>query len=313
MPAFTAVLNLLKKVVGVDPTTDTFNIQTMLNDNWDKIDAAMALQAVDGDVRVATTANITLSGLQTVDGVVLAAGDRVLVKNQTTGSQNGIYVAASGAWARAADADTTAKVAAGISVFVRDGAAGGGKTFVMSNTTSVTLGTTAITFADIASGTFAGTVTASRFVSNVPPGTAPLVIASPTLVENLNAKMVGGFTADNFIQTIGTKAGKLTSVTEIPISSSTGMTIASASVSLGNYQILIYMRVTAVTNINVTVQYTDATGAQTLVVAAPQGAAVQSYTLLPVFIAAAPNSTILVNASSSVANAVKISASIVGV
>ena len=55
---------------------------------------------------VATTANITLSGLQTVDGVMLAVGDRVVVKDQTTASQNGIYDAAIGAWNRSADAGT---------------------------------------------------------------------------------------------------------------------------------------------------------------------------------------------------------------
>src|SRR5690348_844249 len=57
--------------------------------------------------RVATTANITQSGAQTIDGVSVVAGDRVLCKDQTTGSQNGIWVCAAGAWARAADADST--------------------------------------------------------------------------------------------------------------------------------------------------------------------------------------------------------------
>ena len=56
-------------------------------------------------VRVATTANITLSGAQTIDGISVIAGDRVLVKNQTTTSENGIYVVASGAWDRATDFD----------------------------------------------------------------------------------------------------------------------------------------------------------------------------------------------------------------
>jgi len=54
-------------------------------------------------VKVATTANITLSGTQTIDGIVLVASDRVLVKDQTTGTQNGIYVVAAGAWTRATD------------------------------------------------------------------------------------------------------------------------------------------------------------------------------------------------------------------
>ncbi|MEK0312486.1 hypothetical protein [Cohnella sp. 56] len=145
MALFTSILNLLKKNPATDGA-DTFNIQTMLNDNWDKIDAAMALKAINGSVRAATTNNTTLSGLQTVDGVSLAAGDRVLVKNQTTGSQNGIYIAATGAWTRAADADSSAKLTAGLLVYVREGTLNGGKGFVLSTVGTVTLGTTALTF-----------------------------------------------------------------------------------------------------------------------------------------------------------------------
>src|SRR5262245_18827628 len=61
-------------------------------------------------VRAATTANITLSGTQTIDGVAVVAGDRVLVKNQTTASENGVYVVAAGAWTRATDADSEAEL-----------------------------------------------------------------------------------------------------------------------------------------------------------------------------------------------------------
>jgi hypothetical protein len=66
--------------------------------------------------RVATTANITLSGFQTLDGVSLADGDsnlRVLVKNQTTASENGIYNAASSTWTRAKDFDGNSDVVRG--------------------------------------------------------------------------------------------------------------------------------------------------------------------------------------------------------
>lgn len=59
-----------------------------------------------GSVRAATTGNITLSGTQTVDGVALSVGDRVLVKDQTNQAQNGIYVVAAGGWTRATDADS---------------------------------------------------------------------------------------------------------------------------------------------------------------------------------------------------------------
>lgn len=61
-------------------------------------------------VAAATTASITLSGLQTIDGVVLLAGNRVLVKDQSLPAQNGIYVAASGAWVRTSDMDEWAEV-----------------------------------------------------------------------------------------------------------------------------------------------------------------------------------------------------------
>jgi len=69
---------------------------------------------VKASVKAATTANITLSGAQTIDGVSIVAGDRVLVKNQTASQNNGIYVAASGAWARSSDADTWAVIGFGL-------------------------------------------------------------------------------------------------------------------------------------------------------------------------------------------------------
>ena len=74
-------------------------------------------------VRAATTANITLSGTQTIDGVGLQAGDRVLVKNQDDGTQNGVYVVAPGAWQRATDFDSTSPIdeVNSAAVFVQQG------------------------------------------------------------------------------------------------------------------------------------------------------------------------------------------------
>ena len=80
------------------------------------VDATRQGLDVKDSVRAATTANITLSATQTVDGVALVAGDRVLVKDQSTASANGIYVVAAGAWSRAVDADSSAKVTAGKSM-----------------------------------------------------------------------------------------------------------------------------------------------------------------------------------------------------
>lgn len=97
-------------------------------------------------VRVATTANITLSGTQTIDGVAVVAGNRVLVKNQTTASANGIYVVAAGAWSRATDADSSDEVNSGMFTFVEEGTAHGDQGWVLTTNNPITLNTTALVF-----------------------------------------------------------------------------------------------------------------------------------------------------------------------
>jgi len=102
-------------------------------------------------VRAATTANLNISSDlengDTVDGVTLATGDRVLVKNQSTGSQNGIYiVAASGAASRSTDCDTAAELTASFAVFVEEGTANADSGWTLTNDGAVTVGTTALTF-----------------------------------------------------------------------------------------------------------------------------------------------------------------------
>lgn len=83
-------------------------------------------------VKAATTANITLSGTQTIDGVAILGDDRVLVKNQTTGSQNGIYLCKAGAWARAADF-AAGDDEAGAFTFVEQGTTQADAGFVCTN------------------------------------------------------------------------------------------------------------------------------------------------------------------------------------
>lgn len=96
-------------------------------------------------VNVATTANITLSGEQTIDGV-LTSGSRVLVKNQSTGSQNGIYVSASGSWTRATDADANNEIQQGTSVLVLSGSSLSGTSWYCTTSGSWTVGSTATTW-----------------------------------------------------------------------------------------------------------------------------------------------------------------------
>jgi len=96
-------------------------------------------------VQCATTANITLSGLQAIDGYTTIAGDRVLVKNQTTASANGIYVAASTAWARAADNDSWAEMPAAY-CWVEMGTTQADTGWLCTNDPGGTLNTTNVTW-----------------------------------------------------------------------------------------------------------------------------------------------------------------------
>lgn len=107
--------------------------------------------------RVGTTVNITLSGIQSIDGVTLVAGERVLVKAQSAAAENGIYVVASGAWSRATDADTWNEYVGAVT-FVESGGQAG-SAWYSSAQPGGTLGVTAINWSNFSvSGTYyAGT------------------------------------------------------------------------------------------------------------------------------------------------------------
>jgi hypothetical protein len=113
----------------------------------DRLAGASASVAVKAPCRVATTANITLSGLQTIDGISVVAEDRVLVKDQSTASENGIYICQSTAWERAPDFDGARDVVTGTLVPVNLGTANAGFIFKVTTTGTITIGTTSITFA----------------------------------------------------------------------------------------------------------------------------------------------------------------------
>ena len=125
--------------------------------NLNQLQDAIAGLAWKDSVRVATTANGTLTTAfangQAVDGVTLATGDRILLKNQTTASQNGIYVvAASGAPTRATDADTATDIR-GATVFVEEGTANAGALYTLSTDPPITIDTTALTFVQFGGAT----------------------------------------------------------------------------------------------------------------------------------------------------------------
>lgn len=107
-------------------------------------------------VRVASTTNITITSPgATLDGVTLSTGDRVLLKDQTTGSQNGIYDfnGSSSAMTRSLDADTDAELKPGAQVFVSEGTVNGNSTWQLTTDAPIVVGTTALVWAQTGVGT----------------------------------------------------------------------------------------------------------------------------------------------------------------
>ena len=150
-PTASVTLNSQKITNLATPTADTDAATKAY------VDASRSGLDVKASVRAATTANITLSGTQTIDGVAVIAGDRVLVKDQSTASGNGIYVAAAGAWSRSTDADTDAEVHAGMFTFVEEGTVNADSGWVLSTNNPIVVGSTSLTFAQFSG---AGQITA---------------------------------------------------------------------------------------------------------------------------------------------------------
>ena len=157
-----------------DPVSD----QDAVNKRY--ADALVTGLDIKASVRVATTANITLSGTQTIDGVAVVAGDRVLVKDQTDASKNGIYVAAAGGWSRSGDANDgpTGEVTSGLFTFVEEGSASADAGYVLQTPNPITLGVTGAIGTDLSFVQFsgAGQITAgtglSKTASTLNVGTA---------------------------------------------------------------------------------------------------------------------------------------------
>lgn len=130
------------------PANPTASLQAATKQYVDSVASGISPKGV---VQAATTANITLSGTQTIDGIAVVGGDRVLVKNQTTASQNGIYIVAVGAWSRSTDADTSGEVANGMYCAVQSGTVNGGTSWILTTPNPITLDTSSLTFEQFSS------------------------------------------------------------------------------------------------------------------------------------------------------------------
>jgi hypothetical protein len=132
------------KLTGLADPTNPQDATTKLY-----VDSAVSTGNNKGTARVATTANINLASPGTaIDGITLANGDLVLVKEQTSGAQNGLYVfnGSASAMTRATNADTNAEVRAGLFVFVSEGTANGNNGYTLITDDPIVLGTTILTF-----------------------------------------------------------------------------------------------------------------------------------------------------------------------
>ena len=109
------------------------------------VDEAINTLDMKQSVLVATTGPVVLSGVQTVDGVVVQTGSRVLVKNQAAAQDNGLYLTAD-VWKRTPDADTSSKVTPGLTVHVEQGAVNADTQWHLTTDAPIVLGTTALTF-----------------------------------------------------------------------------------------------------------------------------------------------------------------------
>ena len=154
-------------------STTPVNPTDIVNKSY--VDAYLQGLSFKAPAQVATTANITLSGLQTIDGYTTLVGDRVLVKNQTTQQNNGIYLASASAWTRSSDAATYAELVAAF-LFIENGTSQTGSAWVSTIPQNGTLGVTPITFTQFSNtATYtAGTgLTLSNYQFNITPvGTA---------------------------------------------------------------------------------------------------------------------------------------------
>ena len=172
------ITNLATPTAGTDAATKQYVDDTVASISW------------KNEVRVATTANGALASAfangQTVDGQVLATGDRILIKDQTTQTENGIYtVNASGAPTRATDADSDGDFK-GAAVFVASGTTNGGTRWVCNTTGTITLGATNLTFAQFGGGqtyTAGNGLTLSANDFNVGAGTGIVVSADSVAID----------------------------------------------------------------------------------------------------------------------------------
>lgn len=209
----------------------------MTSTTLDRINGINSGIAIKAPCRVRTTANITLSGLQTIDGVTLVADDRVLVMAQSTQSQNGVYRASTGSWVREPDFDGNRDIVNGTLVYVTAGSVYAESLWVVTSANPITIGTTSITF-DRASVDTNGYIAA----------TSPTVDSEIVLFNGVTGAAVKRATGTGYVKVssgvIQTPAATVpltdlaTQAANTVVANATGGTAAPTAVSVGASQLL---------------------------------------------------------------------------
>lgn len=248
MAAPTASVSLnSQKITGLATPTDDTDAATKAY-----VDAARSGLDVKQSVRVATTSdlgNITIAApisLPTIDGVVLSVGDRILVKNQNTASQNGIYtIVGTGPYSyiRATDADSSAEVTAGMFTFVAEGTVNADSGWVLTTNDAITLGTTGLAFAQFSG---AGQITAgagmTKSGNTLDVATADsgrIVINSDSIdLATVSQTDGSGSAGTSFIQAVTRDSyGRVTGVTSASVQDGSTSTKGIASFDSGDFSV----------------------------------------------------------------------------
>ena len=183
----------------------------------DRVMGAYGGLGLKSPVKIASTANLTLSGEQTIDGVAVVDGDRVLVKDQTSQPDNGIYIVSTGSWTRAPDFDGVNDIRKGTLVFSAGGTVGGGLLYQVTAADVIDIDTDNITFSVLSN--YSATAFAQTLLAAASAAAARTVLGLgiATDVQAYDAFLTS-------IASLGTAADKMIYTTAVNTAAETALT-----------------------------------------------------------------------------------------